>query len=344
MRNNDQKTPTVVATMSATEITTVSSSTITFYLEDGTADAGSAAGTIVIGRLGQAPILNQFGDRIGEYSGSSLSTSIVFTNGAMLNNQEKGFVYDADANQRITKTAAKLTVNGDWACDYLTGLFIIKKATTGTTQAITSYLVRTGGGGGTSSNPSEVQGVTADNAPATENPVLTGGVYNSSAPTYANGDKATFQMDINGNAKTVGQFMPVAEDNTNGLYGTQNKPVAVNTYVWSVDQSAALEASSIIKNTAAVLRSASVRLDSTLRSGTYYVQFINSATLPADGAVTMIRTPVKIVHVTGTDSNWSVDFTMNGAFGSAGAVLCLSTTEFTKTISSAHMSATVLFK
>jgi len=287
MRNNDQKTPTVVATMSATEVTTVSSSTITFYLEDGTADAGSAAGTIVIGRLGQAPILNQFGDRIGEYSGSSLSTSIVFTSGgAMIGDQEKGFVYDADANQRITKTAAKLTVNGDWACDYLTGLFIIKKATTGTTQAITSYLVRTGGGGGTSSNPSEIQGVDADNAPATANPVIVAAEYNSLAPTYANGDASSLQGDINGNLKTVGQYMPVAEKNAagDGYYAISRWGNTNSTDKGTEYQNYSFQTINVKATAGSVTKLTVINTTASVR----YIQIHNTATTPSASAVPAI--------------------------------------------------------
>lgn len=138
-------------------------------------------------------------------------------------------------------------------------------------------------------------------------------------------------------------FAAQGEDNTNGLIATQNKPVAVSTYAWSVDKSAALEASSIAKATAGVIRSAFGRIDSTHATGTYYVQLMNSATLPADGAVTLLVAPLKIQHVTGTDSNFSIDCTMNGIYSSAGIVLVLSTTEYTKTISGAFTSTTILY-
>lgn len=175
-------------------------------------------------------------------------------------------------------------------------------------------------------------------------PLKVGGVYNSSAPTLDNGDRGNLELDVNGNLKQVAATMPSAEDNTNTVYQTQNKPLATNTYVWSVDQSAALEASSIAKASAGVLRSSTGRIDSSAGSATYYVQFLNSATVPADGAVTHLRTPIKVVHVTGTDSNWSADFTMNGIYGSAGLVIVLSSTEFTKTITAAYLSMTALYK
>jgi hypothetical protein len=86
------------------------------------------------------------------------------------------------------------------------------------------------------------------------------------------------------------------EDPTNRVMATQNKPLAVTTYCWSSDMSAALEASSITKATPGVLRSIDGRIDSTAPSATYYLLVMNSATLPADGAVTRIWYPKKIQH------------------------------------------------
>lgn len=70
------------------------------------------------------------------------------------------------------------------------------------------------GPSGTSSNT--VQGTAADNAAAVGNPVMVGGKYYSATQTYSNGDVAVLQQDVNGYLKTVEQYAPVAEDNTNG--------------------------------------------------------------------------------------------------------------------------------
>lgn len=63
------------------------------------------------------------------------------------------------------------------------------------------YLLTASGGTGASAN--QVQGTAADNAAAVGNPVRTGHVYNTAAPTYANGDIADFQSDVNGNSKVT---------------------------------------------------------------------------------------------------------------------------------------------
>jgi hypothetical protein len=134
------------------------------------------------------------------------------------------------------------------------------------------------------------------------------------------------------------------EDETNGIAGVQIKPLAVSTYAWSTDVSAALEASSISKASAGVLRSASWRLDSTAPNGTYYLQVLNAASLPGDGAVTHLVAPIKVIHATGTDDYITLDATDNGVYASTGIVTCLSSSEFTKTISGAYLSGTVEYK
>lgn len=54
--------------------------------------------------------------------------------------------------------------------------------------------------GGSSSGTTSVTGNVADNAVDSGNPVKVGGRYNLSAQTYADGDRADLQMDVNGRA------------------------------------------------------------------------------------------------------------------------------------------------
>lgn len=65
----------------------------------------------------------------------------------------------------------------------------------------TSHALLTSSGTGSSSN--QVQGTAADNAAAVGNPVRTGAKYNSSTQTYADGDVADTQADVNGNTKVT---------------------------------------------------------------------------------------------------------------------------------------------
>ncbi len=79
-------------------------------------------------------------------------------------------------------------------------------------------------------------------------------------------------------------------------------------------------------------------------SATYYVQLIDAASVPADGAVTLLMAPLKIVHTTGTDSAFDIDLLHAGINGATGLVWCISSTEFTKTITGAVASTTALYK
>lgn len=116
---------------------------------------------------------------------------------------------------------------------------------------------------------------------------------------------------------------------------------------FSVDQSAALEASSVSKASAGRLYKVSGRIDSSIANGTYYIQLLDAAALPADGAVTHIVAPIKIIHVSGTDSFFDLDLTGNdlysGVAAASGIVIVSSSTEFTKTITAATFSATALY-
>lgn len=68
--------------------------------------------------------------------------------------------------------------------------------------------------GGSGSSASQFQGAAADNAAAVGNPVRVGQRYNSTAPTYDNGDVADFQADVNGNNKVTLATQIAGEDLT----------------------------------------------------------------------------------------------------------------------------------
>lgn len=168
--------------------------------------------------------------------------------------------------------------------------------------------------------------------------------YNSTKPSLLDTQLTEFQGTSRGALLVAQDEIPQAQDDTNQIMATMLRPLAVSTYCWSTWVSTALEASKIVKATPGNLRSATVRLDSTAPTATYYVQFLNSATLPADGAVTHLVTPIKLVHTLGVDQSFSIDLTDCCINASAGIVVVLSTTEFTKTISGAYLSNTILYK
>lgn len=113
---------------------------------------------------------------------------------------------------------------------------------------------------------------------------------------------------------------------TTNLVQTKETPDATATFSITPYFSAALEASRIVKaspgnlfgfvfgNSNAALR---------------YVQFFNSTTLPADGAVPALSFPVQ------GNSPFSFDTGKFANFFTVGMVICNSTTQFTKTIGAA---------
>lgn len=112
----------------------------------------------------------------------------------------------------------------------------------------------------------------------------------------------------------------------------------------AVDSSGELEASSVSKATPGFLVTAFGRIDSTAATAVYYVQFLNAAALPGNGTVTFLTAPIKINHTTGTDSTIDLDLKREYIAATTGIVWCISSTEFTKTITGAVASITLLYK
>jgi hypothetical protein len=130
------------------------------------------------------------------------------------------------------------------------------------------------------------------------------------------------------------RFLDIGGDADEDVNATIVGPANLIT-PWSNTFSTALANSFVIKNTAGTLRNITVRVDGTLASGTYYLQLWNAIALPADATVVLaansLDAPVKVVHILGTDDLVVYDFVELGIPFTAGAVLGLSSTEFTKT-------------
>lgn len=161
----------------------------------------------------------------------------------------------------------------------------------------------------------------------------------------ANGDKTTFPNDAitvieQADGSKALQTVPASSSSSSTVVEV---PQSAATYAYSVAQSSALEASHVVKANAGNLRSLSVRLDSTAPNGTYYVQIINAAALPSNGAVAMLYTPTKKIHTSGVDDVIGIDFTANGIHAITGIVVALSSTEFTLTVGSAYLSIGALY-
>jgi hypothetical protein len=116
---------------------------------------------------------------------------------------------------------------------------------------------------------------------------------------------------------------------------TSSITLPVQDVPWSDTFSVALANSFVVKAAPGVIRSATLRLDGTAPTATYYVQVWNLPAPPADGLIVTagnsLAAPVKVVHVLGTDDSVRYDFNEGGEPFTVGASLNLSSTEFTKT-------------
>lgn len=116
---------------------------------------------------------------------------------------------------------------------------------------------------------------------------------------------------------------------------------------WLHALTTALAASLVVSAAPATLGFISGRIDSTAATGNYYVQVWNLAALPADAtAVTgpnSLAAPFKIAHTLGLDDYFQFASPAGGETASAGIVVGLSTTEFTKTAAGNLMSATATY-
>lgn len=125
--------------------------------------------------------------------------------------------------------------------------------------------------GGTGSSSNSVQGAAVDNAAIVGNPLPIGGKYNTSPPTYDNGDVTTDQADVNGNKKVVEQYIPVYEDNTNGKAVVEHRYTSSNVLTGDtlVKTGAGLLHTVIITcNDAAPTAGSIIIYDNTAESGT----------------------------------------------------------------------------
>jgi hypothetical protein len=104
---------------------------------------------------------------------------------------------------------------------------------------------------------------------------------------------------------------------------------------WLQNFSVALANSFVVSTAPGIARSLTLQIDGTLASGTYYLQLWNLAAVPADGTAVAVAngllSPVKVVHVLNVDDTVRVDYDELGVEYSAGWVLNLSSTRFTKT-------------
>jgi len=332
------------------QVATSSSATVQLYYYNAgvrTSDAGQAAGTVVDATFVHKNILNTLGTTIASKNDTSLAYTCLALTTEIEVSSKPGLwelieaLDDISLSTRVAQIGALLS-NGEFIIDYRRGYLIGKKATTASTMTSVTYNY-TLPTGGTGTSATQIQGNAASGATDVGNPVKTGGVYNTSAPTLTNGQRGDTQMDVNANTLTRETYVATFENNTDQVAMTLPRAVATNTGAVSLDVSSALEASSVTKASAGRLYALSGYIDATAPSATYYIQILNAASLPADGAVTHLVEPKQIVHATGSPSYFSYDYGLFGRYASTGIVVCISSTQFTKTISGAYLAMTAAY-
>lgn len=170
--------------------------------------------------------------------------------------------------------------------------------------------------------------------PGANGMMMQGIVDDTGTDTADENDRANLRLSSRRAAKTDMDTLLAFEDLTNGVGATTNKPLAVNTYAWSTDTSAAYEASSVSKASAGMFRS----IDGyNSKASAQWIHVGNNASLPADTAV-----PVLIVYAAAT-SNFTIDVGMCGYYFSTGITWWNSSTGPTKTIGSADVWAALRY-
>lgn len=171
--------------------------------------------------------------------------------------------------------------------------------------------------------------------------------YNASAPTLTDTQCAPLQSDVNGNLKIREQYAPGYEDNTNNVAATKQLPQAGAAYASSVysTQGTAV-ATKVVKSGPGTLHSIDVRIPAAATAATYFLQFFDSATVPADGAVPSANmpAPIELVKAASVSTRYSADMGKYDIAFLNGLSFAVSSTEATKTASAVGVQATIFYK
>lgn len=126
-------------------VSSTSTETVQLYYNNAgtlTADAGQAAGVVVVGKLSYNNVKNVLGDAQGRKGDTSLSfTSTALTSEVGVETITPTFIEGLDDmiwSQRLTAIGAKLS-NGQYVVDYARGVIYGKKTSTGATLTSTTY-------------------------------------------------------------------------------------------------------------------------------------------------------------------------------------------------------------
>lgn len=154
-------------------------------------------------------------------------------------------------------------------------------------------------------------------------------IYNSSSQIRTEGQGGPFQATSLGDIKVGESFAPAAEDNTNGVIATAEKPLVTTTYSWSRFQNLGANATLNVKSSPGNLYSIYCH---NLAGVIRFFQVFNTTTIPAGGAVPIYSFLVPISASIIVDSAF---FGSTGMNFSTGLAFAFSTTEATMNTGSA---------
>lgn len=333
----------------ASRVTSVSAENLQLVVASTNAnDVGSAAGTVVYGRLINSNVLDSSSEGIGHALDTSLSfdasdtfdTEVAFPYGGWENDQ-----YTA----RVTKmaTVGALLTNGEYVVNYRTGLIIAKKKDTDTVEAVT-YKYRT-------SSSSIVGTVTT-----------TGGTEFAEDIAHTTADKGVQMLAVRKDTAaslsgTDGDYNPLITDTNGRLHVLDANSASILTAVQLIDDAisgaemqvdvvAALPAGSNLIgevdvkpiepsniNTSALVASLVVKASAgtvyeirgyNSLASTQFIQIHDASSLPSESA-----TPEDVISAEAS-SNFFITYPQGKTFAT-GIVVTNSSTAATKTIGAA---------
>lgn len=327
-------------------VSSVSGETVQLYYYNSgtlTADAGQAAGTVVVGVLAYDNVKNAE----GTLEATSISTSLSFTSTALTSEVGIGVITpeflealdESKASVRAAAIGAKLS-NGQYFVDYTTGTIYGKKASNTTTLTSTAYKVRqqqssatiaanssvnvnqiggssvTAGAGAVAAGTQRV--TLASNDPAVTNTTDLPNVIGTDGA--AGPSKAVSVAGTDGS----GNLQELLTD-TSGNLAVKNIPSAVAANSASLFADLGANATANVKSSAGIVMSIQCH---NLNAATRYFQIHNTTTTPAGGAVPLysVQVPTVSTVVIGADF-----FGPNGLYCSTGIAFAFSTTEATYT-------------
>jgi hypothetical protein len=158
-------------------VNSISGETVQLYYWNATvltADAGQAAGTVVIAKLAYTGILDALGGMIG----NDKDTSLAWTTGTVLPAAKRKPCpkqpIETPDNATLEQIAADITenfANGEWCLDHRNGIIYGKKATTGTADTAAYKVMTSTTGGGTTVTESVNLAKYGGSAVSSTNPV-----------------------------------------------------------------------------------------------------------------------------------------------------------------------------